>query len=170
MEDSTGLWKAMLATQKEIDHATKDAKNPHLKNRYATLGAVIDAIKPAANKNGLVITQHIMAVPQDRFPGMTAVVTRVTHAETGASVEDNQTIPLPKQDPQGLGSAITYARRYGLKAMFGLSEEDDDGNSASMSRPSAPPPPKIDPPAEPAKVADVQQRIAEKATSMGFKK
>lgn len=168
--NTAGLWKAMLETQKEVEHAVKDAKNPHLKNRYASLCSVLDAIKPIANKNGLVITQHVMAVPQDRFPDMTAVVTRITHAATGASIEDNQTIPLPKKDPQGLGSAITYARRYGLQAMFGISSEDDDGNTASNITPKAeskPEPKPEDKTADHEKIAEVQQRLSR---SIGFAK
>lgn len=131
-ENNNSLWKALLATQKELEHATKDSKNPHLKNRYASLNSVLDTIKPVANKNGLVITQLVMALPQDRFPGMVGLQTKVVHAESGMAIEDNQSIPMPKSDPQGLGSAVTYARRYGLVSMFGIGSEDDDGNAASV--------------------------------------
>lgn len=129
---NTPLWKAMLEVQKKLDHAAKDAKNPHLKNKYASLGSVLDTVKPVLNEHGLVLTQHIMGVNQQVAPGFTSVITKITHAESGYSIEDNQMIPMPKSDPQGLGSAITYARRYGIKTMLGINEEDDDGNAASI--------------------------------------
>ncbi len=178
LENNTGLWKAMLECQREVEHATKDSKNPHLKNRYASLNSVLDTIKPVANKHGLVITQLVMAVPQDRFPGMACVQTKVVHADTGAFLEDNQTIPMPKNDPQGLGSAITYARRYGLISMFGIGSEDDDGNSASgvgggvaarvdanpVARPVAA---VVDKPATSEQVKAVEQKLS---AALGFKR
>lgn len=177
--DNTGLWKALLGAQGEIEHASKDARNPHLKNKYATLGSVLDTIKPVLTKHGLVLTQYIMGVNQQMFPGSTAVVTKITHADTGISTEDNQIIPLPKNDPQGLGSAITYARRYGIKSMLGMSEEDDDGNAGSVNNTRTTTAAPVlggnttsemktsDAPADPKKVEEMTQKLS---ASLGFKK
>lgn len=171
------LWKAMLAAQSELEHATKDSKNPHLKNKYASLGSVLDTVKPVLNKHGLVLTQYITGVNQQMFPNSTAVITKITHADSGFSTEDNQIITLPKSDPQGLGSAITYARRYGIKTMLGINEEDDDGNAASMVSSSRPAVVDSKAPAEmtkaqekaadPAKVEEMTKKLQ---STLGFRK
>lgn len=124
----SALWKAMLEAQKEIKHAVKDAKNPHFKNDYATLQSTLDAVKPALNRNGLVLTQEIRHGNQPE--GTVRVTTRIVHAASGEQTADAQVIPLVKNDPQGLGSAVTYARRYAIQAMLGIAAEDDDGEPA----------------------------------------
>lgn len=126
----SALWKAMLEAQKEIKHAVKDAKNPHFKNDYASLASVIDSVVPVLNKHGLVLTQEIRHANTDP-PGTVRVTTRIVHAATGEQTMDSQVMPLVKNDPQGLGSAVTYARRYAIQAMVGQASEDDDGNDAS---------------------------------------
>lgn len=117
---------ALLTAQRAITFAAKDATNPHFKNQYAALPAVIDAIKPALNAAGIVFMQT--GSPSD--DGRLSLTTRLMH-ESGEWVEDTLTMPLPKQDPQGYGSAMTYARRYALAAITGLYQDDDDGNAAS---------------------------------------
>ena len=146
MKTSESLSKisaALLAAQKAITFASKDAKNPHFKSTYADLPSGIDAIKPALNSNGIVFIQTFS--PSES--GHLAVTTRLMH-ESGEWIEDTATIPLPKCDPQGYGSAATYGRRYSLAAITGLYQDDDDGNAASG--PKAPP-----------KVAKVTERQAE---------
>jgi hypothetical protein len=125
-ETLTKLPAALLKAQAAITFAAKDATNPHFKNRYADLGSVIDAIKPHLNFNGIVYLQT--ATPSD--DGRLHLVTRLIH-ESGEWVEDTMVMPLSKQDPQGFGSAMTYARRYSLAAITGLYQDDDDGNEAS---------------------------------------
>lgn len=125
------LSAALLKAQRSIKFASKDAKNPHFKSTYADLPAVIDAIKPALNDAGLVFLQTFS--PSDA--GFIAVTTRLMH-ETGEWIEDTATVPLPKSDPQGYGSAATYARRYSLAAITGLYQDDDDGNAASNTKPA----------------------------------
>ena len=131
------LWKNMLASQMEIKHAIKDSKNPHLKNRYASLNAVLDEVKPIFNKNGLVLTQHVRAVTPE--VKAICVCTRITDAETGEFTDDQCVVPVKSKfkdgadlgpDAQELGSAITYGRRYGLLAMCAIASEDDDGEGA----------------------------------------
>lgn len=118
---------ALLAAQKAITFAAKDSLNPHFKSKYADLPCVIDAVKPALNEAGIVFIQS--ASPSE--PGYLAMTTRLMH-QSGEWIEDTATLPLPKADPQGYGSASTYARRYGLAAICGLYQDDDDGNSASQ--------------------------------------
>lgn len=125
------LSAALLKAQRSITFASKDAKNPHFKSTYADLPAVIDAIKPALNDAGIVFLQTFS--PSEA--GFIAVTTRLIH-ETGEWIEDTATVPLPKSDPQGYGSAATYARRYSLAAITGLYQDDDDGNAASNAKPA----------------------------------
>lgn len=117
---------AFLAAQKAITFAAKDATNPHFKNTYADLPAVIDAIKAALNDNELAFLQT--GSPSD--DGCLHLTTRLLHT-SGEWIEDTLVMPLPKQDPQGYGSAMTYARRYALSAITGLYQDDDDGNAGS---------------------------------------
>lgn len=125
------LSAALLKAQRSITFASKDAKNPHFKSTYADLPAVIDAIKPALNDAGIAFLQTFS--PSEA--GFIAVTTRLMH-ETGEWIEDTATVPLPKSDPQGYGSAATYARRYSLAAITGLYQDDDDGNAASNTKPA----------------------------------
>ncbi|WP_175958447.1 ERF family protein [Burkholderia sp. BCC0405] len=129
MKTSESLGKisaALLAAQKAITFASKDATNPHFKNKYADLPAVIDAIKPALNEADIIFIQS--ASPSE--DGKLHLATRLQHV-SGEWIEDTLVMPLPKQDPQGYGSAMTYARRYALAAITGLYQDDDDGNSGS---------------------------------------
>lgn len=125
-----------MAAQKAITFASKDATNPHFKNKYADLPAVVDAVKPALNDSDIAFIQS--ASPSD--DGKLHLTTRLIHT-SGEWIEDTLVMPLPKQDPQGYGSAMTYARRYALAAITGLYQDDDDGNEGS-GVPDRPAPPK----------------------------
>ena len=116
---------ALLSAQKAITFAAKDTNNQFFKTKYADLPCVIDAIKKPLNDAGIVFVQS--ASPSE--PGYLAMTTRLIH-ESGEWIEDTATLPLPKADPQGYGSASTYARRYALAAITGLYQDDDDGNAA----------------------------------------
>ena len=119
---------AYVAAFAEIEGALKDAKNPHFKSKYADLPAVIAAIKPALVKHGLAFTQPCEPSPN----GVT--VRTVLHHGSGESIDlGSLFVPANKQDAQGFGSALTYARRYALVSAFGVPTEDDDGNAASAS-------------------------------------
>lgn len=120
---------ALLQAQKAITFAVKDSKNPHFKSTYADLGSVIDACKTALNEAGIAFMQ--MPAPSDI--GCIALTTRLLH-ESGEWIESTATCPLPKNDPQGYGSANTYLRRYSLAAAVGLYQDDDDGNAASRKQ------------------------------------
>lgn len=118
---------ALVNAQNKIKHATKDSKNPHFKNDYASLESVIDATKQALLENGIALLQGMN-------PDGSTLTTRLQHA-SGEFVETDLKLMLSKQDMQGLGSAITYGRRYALAAIMNISQADDDGNDAS-NRPS----------------------------------
>lgn len=136
------LASAMAVAFANIEAATKSANNPHFKSKYADLGAVIDAIKPALVEQGLFFTQQ-----PAQFDGAVAVETVLRHASGEAISLGTVVVPVNKNDAQAYGSALTYARRYGLVTAFGVPTEDDDGNAAvaggqsSKSAVSRPQPP-----------------------------
>jgi hypothetical protein len=116
---------ALVAAQAKITFATKDSTNPHFKNRYADLQSVIEAIKGPLNENGIAFIQ----TPSKSEAGFLSLTTMLIHT-SGQFISDTASIPLPKNDPQGYGSALTYGRRYGLAAICGLFQADDDGEAA----------------------------------------
>jgi hypothetical protein len=128
-EKITNLAKAMLEVQKVIRPALKDSYNGFTQSKYATLNSVMDACSEALIDAGIWVTQY--PVPVEGGGSNLGLVTKLVHAESGESQESLLVMPLPKTDPQGYGSALTYARRYGLSAMVGLvTEDDDDANMA----------------------------------------
>lgn len=127
-EKITNLAKAMLKVQKQLQPALKDRYNGFTQSKYATLNSVMDACSEALIDAGIWITQY--PVPVEGNGSLLGLVTKLVHAESGEWQESLLVMPLPKADPQGYGSALTYARRYGLSAMVGLVTEDDDANMA----------------------------------------
>ncbi len=131
-QDVTTLAKALLAVQKQLQPAFKDAANPFTKSNYATLNSVMEACRDALQSNGIWMTQLPMPTPEHLGSGHLALQTKFTHASSGQWQASLTIVPLPKNDPQGMGSAMTYARRYALTAMLGIVTEDDDGESAKI--------------------------------------
>lgn len=125
--------KALVKAQSEMGAVIKNAQNPHLKNKYADLGAVIDACAEALHRNGFAILQP--AGTDEHGPYVETVFLH----ESGAEFRSRIHLLIGKNDMQGLGSAQTYARRYGLLGMAGLAPEDDDGHAAVQSRRQEPP-------------------------------
>lgn len=123
------LAEALLAVQSELPTAIhKDAENPHFRSKYVTLDALLAVARPALNKHGIVLMQW----PGRADDGELVLTTRLTHAAAGETHETSMVLLPPKGDPQGQGSAITYARRYSLMAILGLAaDDDDDGNAGS---------------------------------------
>lgn len=119
------LAAALCKAQAQIEGAKKDSTNPHFKNKYADLGSVWDACREALTANGLSIVQT-----GELVDGQWALATTLIH-ESGQAHKGYVPLLNGKGDMQGLGSALTYARRYGLAAMVGVCPEDDDGNAAS---------------------------------------
>lgn len=131
--EAATLTSAMAAAFAEIEGATKSAKNPHFKTKYADLTSVIDAIKPALIKHGLFFTQH----PEPSDKGV--CVETILHHSGGEHFSLGKLfVPANKNDAQGYGSALTYARRYALVTAFGVPTEDDDGNAAAAGQAKKP--------------------------------
>jgi len=128
--EAATLHSAMALAFPEIEGATKDKTNPAFKSKYADLGSVVEAIKPALAKHGLFFTQH-----NHPCEGGVSVETFVRHASGESLSFGALFVPATKHDAQGYGSALTYARRYSLMTAFGVAPEDDDGNAAARSAP-----------------------------------
>jgi hypothetical protein len=124
----TNAIKDLINAQKQCAPLVKNAVNPHFRNKYADLGAVLEASMDAFHKNNFAVLQIMDADEHGRY-----VSTQLQH-ESGTNFESKVYLALSKQDMQGLGSAITYARRYGLLGLAGLSAEDDDGNASVPSK------------------------------------
>ena len=117
---------AFVQAKREFGPALKQSLNPHLKNKYADLGACLEAVEDALLNNGIALLQET----SDDTTGVT-VETVFLH-ESGESMRCGKLhVPASKQDPQGYGSALTYARRYSLITACGIAPEDDDGNASS---------------------------------------
>jgi len=122
------LFSAYAKAFPEIEGALKDSINPHFKSKYADLTSTMMAVKPALAKYGLSFVQisHIVE-------GGACAETLIMHT-SGESLSCGKFYaPATKQDAQGYGSAMTYARRYSFSAAFGVCPEDDDGNAASAA-------------------------------------
>lgn len=127
----TELAKALVKAQAAIQPAVKDKTNPAFRSRYADLSSVWDACRKPLTDNGLSIVQ----MPIDAEPGRVALETILLHS-SGEYISSTVSTALVKTDPQGVGSALTYLRRYALSAVVGVvADEDDDGNAASKAVP-----------------------------------
>ena len=134
------LATAMAKAQSQIKTALKDSKNPHFKSSYADLTSVWDACREALTKNGFSVIQRT----DFDANGEVWLETMLLHA-SGEHIASRYPLRPAKQDPQGYGSAITYARRYCLAAIVGVvADEDDDGNAASQRNGNHAPPPQED--------------------------
>ena len=132
------LNEAMLEFQKLAVTAKKDGKNPHFRSNYSTLESVIEAVKQG-NQFGLFFTQEMTYEKgfDDNEIGyvIPIVVTKVMHEHDDTVIESKLPIMLARanmENPQKIGSAITYYKRYTLQSVYGLPSEDDDGNVASQ--------------------------------------
>lgn len=123
---------ALVGFQAACEGAKKNAMNPAFKNKYADLSAVWEAIHEPMAANGLAVVQ--LPLPAER--GELRLRTQLLHT-SGEWIASEIVMPLGKVDPQGYGSALTYARRYALAAMLGVTQEDDDGNGAMKGQASA---------------------------------
>jgi hypothetical protein len=126
MEKSTNisnLTKALAQFHALVGKIGKDAKNPFFKSNYASLPHILTEVSDPLQQAGLVITQ---------FPDGDALTTMLIHAESGEYIASSYTMPVAKaNDPQALGSAISYARRYAITSILNLSIADDDAEMAT---------------------------------------
>lgn len=116
---------ALSKAQGMIKGAAKDSENPHFRSKYADLASVWDACRDALSKNELAVIQNLSGGPD------TITITTTLAHSSGEFMTSSLTLRPTKPDPQGIGSAATYGRRYGLAAIVGVAPEDDDGNAAS---------------------------------------
>lgn len=124
------LAAALAKAQATIKNATKDAENPAFKrdgtaSKYADLASVWDACREALTKNDIAVVQKVMGGPD------TVTVETVLAHKSGESITCSVTGKPTKPDVQGMGSTITYLRRYSLASMVGVAPEDDDGNASA---------------------------------------
>ena len=113
---------ALLGAQKLIGSAKKEADNPFFHHKYADLGSVMEACKEHLNANGITVLQPVMG---------TVLETILLHESGEWMASETPIVCQTANDPQKLGSAISYARRYGLQSMMFIPAEDDDANTAS---------------------------------------
>jgi hypothetical protein len=115
------LYLKLAEVKREVGKVSKNSKNPHFKNTYADLNALIDAVEPILLEKGLLMLQPIQNGN---------VSTIIIDCESSETIESSIALPV-LSDPQKLGSAITYFRRYTLQSLLSLQAEDDDANKAS---------------------------------------
>lgn len=124
---------AFVAAKKAFGPALKDKANPAFRSKYADLGACIDAVEDALLANG------IAAYHESSLDDAGITIECVLLHESGETIRGGKLhVPAVKNDPQGFGSAMTYARRYSLMAVCGIAPEDDDGNAAAKAKAEAP--------------------------------
>jgi hypothetical protein len=129
----TTLAQAMLDFRVNVDSVTKDSTNPFFNSGYTSYNAVRETINPTLDMLGIVVIQAPMILE-----GIDVLNTKVYMAHNPSDfICSNIRLLIPKGDMQQLGACITYAKRYSLVSLFGLAEEDDDGNKAS-EHPSIP--------------------------------
>lgn len=121
METKKNIYTKLLEFQKKNIVLPKDATNPHFKNGYTSINAVLEAVKKPLNDLGIVIIQE---------PSLAGLITKLYDTESDTFIEGLLEF-TQKADAQKMGSNITYNRRYSLITMLGLEDEDDDGNKAS---------------------------------------
>jgi hypothetical protein len=125
------IYTALAKAQTSMGKALKDSSNPHFKSKYADLASVMNACLGALTTNGIAVTHSTEWSETEQ-----QLVTTFTHGTSDTSCSIAIPLLLGKRDMQGLGSAITYARRYGVMALAGIAPEDDDGNAAAANAPS----------------------------------
>jgi hypothetical protein len=113
--------KKLLEAKREIGKVSKNAKNPHFKNTYADVNALLEAVEPILHQHGLLLLQPILDGK---------VFTQIIDVESGQVIESSLVLPTGL-NPQQMGSAVTYYRRYTLQSLLSLQATDDDGNVAS---------------------------------------
>ncbi len=130
--DSTAnVFAAFIKAQASLEAAAKDSNNPAFKSKYADLTSHVEAIRPAFKANDLAFIQEVTSDDSGVH-----ILTRVIHKSGEWFDSGPLFLPATKHDAHGFGSAISYARRYGLSATVGTVADDDDGNAAVASKPT----------------------------------
>jgi hypothetical protein len=124
----TKISSALVKAQGELNAVSKDGNNPHFRSKYATLQNIVESTRDTLRKHGLAVVQTFGETDGTYIN----LITTLLH-ESGEYISGTFTMRPSKADPQGLGSATTYARRYALSAVLGIvTDEDDDGNASSQ--------------------------------------
>ena len=126
-ESIAALAAALAKAQGEMENAGKNSVNPHFRSKYADLAEIINTVRPVLAKHGLSVTQF------PSFDGTLAHVETIIAHQSGEWMSGTTSSPVQKADPQGIGSATTYLRRYSLAAVCNLAQEDDDANASSKA-------------------------------------
>ena len=132
------LYTALGDAIEQLDPARKSSENPYFNSKYADLNQLLSMVKPVLSANGLTMTQQPIT---EVIPGtgnvppifMVGCKTVLVHCASGGRLENDLLLPCTKLDPQAGGSAISYSKRYAIKALFLMEDVDDDGNSASQN-------------------------------------
>jgi hypothetical protein len=129
-ESITKISAALVKAQGELNAVSKDGNNPHFRSKYATLQNIVESTRDTLRKHGLAVVQTFSETDGSYI----SLNTTLLH-ESGEYITGTFSMRPSKADPQGLGSATTYARRYALSAILGIvTDDDDDGNAASQPR------------------------------------
>jgi hypothetical protein len=153
-EENARVAAALVKAGNQVGAVIKDARNPHFKSAYASLEGTLAVARPALAANGLALIQSPGRINTET--GAVTIVTRLVH-ESGEWYQTECEVPLAKRDPQGMGSAITYGRRYSLLALLSIPAVDDDAEAAMFrGEPEKPATPSRDP-----DVWDEAERLAE---------
>jgi hypothetical protein len=131
-QKTSAIAKAFVDAQKEFAPALKTSTNPHFRSKYVDLAGCIEAVIDALNNHGFALMQKT----HDCDNGV-KVETIFMHQDGEQISGGVITVPADRQNAQGYGSALTYARRYSLMAACGIAPEDDDGNAATKPTPQA---------------------------------
>ena len=135
VSDIKELAIALAKAQGDIDNVKKTSTNPGFRSKYANLAAVWDTIREELSKNGLSVVQFPIDAPNGSPEDTVGLKTILLHS-SGQYLEATFSMPVKDaKNPQAVGSALTYARRYALMAVVGIAPEDDDGNAASGTKP-----------------------------------
>lgn len=118
------LLESLAKMQGSLDNAKKESENPFYKSKYADLSTCLVTAKKVMAENGLSVSQHCT------FDGTNVHCVSVLGHSSGQMMVSTLVIPVTKKDPQGIGMAITYARRYALSSIIGLAQADDDAESS----------------------------------------
>ena len=119
------IYTKLAELKKEVGKMTKDSKNPFFNSKYFDINQLLEHLEPLLQKNNLIVLQPIINKE---------VVSKIIEIETGDEICSSLELP-PLTDPQKIGSAITYYRRYTLQSLLGIQAEDDDANKARRNEP-----------------------------------
>jgi len=117
---------ALFNVKKNLQPVVKGAANPFFRSNYADLNSILQTVEPLLLDNDLILLQHTKTNGQFQI-----VETTITHVKSGELIGSSMKVPEAITDPQKIGSAITYLRRYTLQSLLGLQTVDDDGNASS---------------------------------------